>query len=30
MKMDAELGYAPLAIFVKDSGEFIGSAGVLP
>jgi RimJ/RimL family protein N-acetyltransferase len=30
MKMEAELGYAPFIIVMKDGGEFIGSGGVVP
>ena len=30
MKMETELGYAPLLIFARDSAEFIGSGGVQP
>jgi RimJ/RimL family protein N-acetyltransferase len=30
VKMEAELGYAPLLIRTKDGGEFIGSGGVVP
>ena len=28
--MEAERGYAPLIITIKESGEFIGSGGVVP
>lgn len=30
MKMEAELGYAPLIILTKYNGQFIGSGGVVP
>ncbi len=30
MKMEAELGYAPLIILTKDNRRFIGSGGVVP
>src|SRR5580692_9321700 len=30
MKMEAEFGYAPLIIVMKDGDEFIGSGGVVP
>jgi len=30
MKMEAELGYAPFVIVMKDGDKFIGSGGVVP
>ena len=30
MKTESELGYAALLIFMRDTGEFIGSGGVQP